>query len=204
MQQCCDSSTLNPTWSYVISSRLLIVSWSCRIWRQVWTPNDSFIQIRPLPPPQRARWAPPFSPCRESRHRPSGHSSPLSSCSAGAAFLSLNRDSAPRPARCMLPSVKADLGARPWHDTVQRRIEVVASNTPGTPVPRTLLQCSELGYVKYAMFAGVPGSPSAALCFDSGIGPRRALRFWQPPLPLCRTRSVFGGNTGNGASVCMP
>lgn len=73
------------------------------------------------------------------------------------------------------------------HDTAQRRIQVVFSNTTFPPLSATPSTPGHIAYVKYAMVAGAPGSspsPSAALCFHVGIRPRRAPR-------LCRTRSMF-------------
>lgn len=105
--------------------------------------------------------------------------------------LSLNHDQPLSLPRCMFAFVRGTFWASSCHDTVQRRIQVVASHATGTPMPRTLLQRFEFGYMKYAMFAGVPGSFSAALCFHFGSRPRRALRLWQTLLPPCRTRSVW-------------
>lgn len=65
----------------------------------------------------------------------------------------------------------------------------------------TLLQCSEFGEVKYAMYSGVPDPFSATICSNSGSRPRRALRFWQPLLPLCRTRWVLCSSTRSCASL---
>lgn len=102
----------------------------------------------------------------------------------------------------MFPFVRADFWACPWHDTVQSRIEVVAPHATGLPMPRTLLRCFEFGCMKYAMFAGVPGSfSSAPLCFHSGSRPGRALRLWKTPLPLCRARSVWCAHRRSCSSV---
>lgn len=135
--------------------------------------------------------APPHS-CKEKRHWSKEHSSPPSSTET-LLSPSLNHDLAPSFPRRMFP-----LWACSCHDTVQRRVAVVPSNATGTPKTWTLYQCFEFGYMKYAMFAGLHGSFSAALCFEFGSWPRRALSLWQSPLLLCRTRSVCCG-----AILCM-
>lgn len=71
-----------------------------------------------------------------------------------------------------------------------------AGSKRSTPPTSLALRCrwlfswvSTLVLMKYAMFAGVLASLSAALCFHVGSGPRWAI--CQTPLPLQRARSVW-------------
>lgn len=148
------------------------------------SPDTGQLVYSHLPPQERARAAPP-------------RSSQLLPSSSAELDLSppANHELAPSLALCVFPLVRRDFSAWPWHDTV------VSSQATGTSVPMTLLQCSEFGEVKYAMYSGVPDPFSATICSNSGSRPRRALRFWQPLLPLCRTRWVLCSSTRSCACL---
>lgn len=138
------------------------------------------MQTGPFKPPQlpslRAAALPLPLPHAPARNWSREHSSPPSS----ELSPSKKHDLAASLPRCTFP-----LCACSCHDTVQLRIEVV--HLQRHRISNALLQGFEFGSVKYA---GALASLSAALCFQFGGRPRRALCFWQAPLPLCRARSV--------------